>query len=78
VVLHGEGTAGAGTDAGLALHAIVSLGGVEEGLAVDEGKKTVGAGIDAGAAASAVVRSFRIGRHYELVVLLNTKKIEKI
>ena len=63
VVLHGEGTAGAGTDAGLALNAVVSLGGVEVGLAVNEGKKAVGAGVDAGAAASAVIRSLRISRH---------------
>jgi len=63
VVLHGEGTAGAGTDAGLALDALVSLGGVEESLAVNEGKKAVGAGVDAGAAASAVVRGLGIRRH---------------
>lgn len=66
VVLHGEGTAGAGTDAGLALDALVSLGGVEESLAVNEGKKAVGASIDASATASAVVRSLRISRHDDL------------
>jgi len=73
VVLHGESTAGAGADAGLALHALVSLGGVEVGLAVNEGKKAVGAGINAGAAASAVVRSLRISRHCSDQLVLTQK-----
>ena len=63
VLLHLERAARARADARLALHALVTLGGVEVGLAVDDGKKAVGAGVDAGAARSAVSSGLREGRH---------------
>lgn len=63
MLLHLERAARARADARLALHALVTLGGVEVGLAVDDGKKAVGARIDAGAARSAVSSGLRESRH---------------
>jgi len=63
VVDEGESRARAGIDAGAALDALVSLLGVEPGMAVLDLKEGVGAGVDAGAASNAIASDFGIARH---------------